>query len=216
MKRTLIAAIAAALVVNLSGCRTVESKVTTFHQLPQKFSGETFVIYPADLKLAEGQEFFAYAGLIAEKLERKGLKLLGTDKTKTPTYAIIVAYGIDTGREVSYSVPQFGEVGGGYSSFSGTVSSAKGISTYSGNVYSQPQFGQTGTSVGSATVYKRILFVDFLDGEAFKAGKNKVLYEGRLRSWGSSGHLPEVLPALISAMFDDFPGKPGVTRTIQK
>lgn len=216
MKRTLITAIATVLVLNLCGCLSVESKVTTFHQLPQKFAGETFVIYPADLKLAEGQEFFAYAGLIAEKLEKKGLKLLGADKTKTPTYAIIVAYGIDTGREVTYSVPQYGQVGGGYSSFSGTVNSAKGSSTYSGSVTTQPQFGQTGTAVGSETVYKRILFVDFVDGEAFKAGKNKVLYEGRLRSWGSSGHLPEVLPALISAMFDGFPGKSGATRTIQK
>jgi hypothetical protein len=216
MKRISSKLIAAFLMIAFCGCRSVESKVTAFHQLPQKFSGETFVIYPADLKLAEGQEFFSYAGLIAEKLEKKGLKLLGADKTKTPTYAVIVAYGIDTGREVAYSVPRYGQTGGGYSSFSGTQNTPKGTSTYSGSVYTQPQFGQTGTAVGSETVYKRILFVDFLDGEAFKAGKNKVLYEGRLRSWGSSGHLPEVLPKLISAMFDEFPGKSGQTRTINK
>jgi hypothetical protein len=40
------------------------------------------------------------------------------------------------------------------------------------------------------------------------------LFEGRVRSSGRQGELAEVMPYLITALFQNFPGESGVTKVV--
>lgn len=207
-----------AVVLLSSGCAGrlhLVSDVTAFHDLPRQFSGETFVIYPADRSKTNSQEFFAYAGMVSDQLEKKGLRRMKPEPNLTPDFAIVVAYGIDNGRPLTFSYPVIGQTGGGYTFHQGSVyGSTGGSARYSGTSYSPAQFGVVGTGVGTETIYKRLLFIDILDGPALKQGKEVKRFEGRLRSEGASGHLPAVMPKMIESLFKDFPGETGKARRV--
>lgn len=45
--------------------------------------------------------------------------------------------------------------------------------------------------------------------------EGEIIYEGRTVSEGLKKNLPEIMPYLIEAMFTNFPGESGVTRTVR-
>jgi hypothetical protein len=57
------------------------------------------------------------------------------------------------------------------------------------------------------------LRLDIVDKQALAEGNIKKLYEGKVVSSGFSGQLVKVLPKMIKALFEDFPGKSDSTRT---
>jgi hypothetical protein len=57
------------------------------------------------------------------------------------------------------------------------------------------------------------LRVDIVDRQALTEGKIKKLYEGKVVSRGFSDQLAEVLPMMVKALFEDFPGQSDSTRT---
>ena len=42
----------------------------------------------------------------------------------------------------------------------------------------------------------------------------KKVYEAKVISSGSTSQLPEIVPVMIEALFEEFPGKSGSTRTV--
>jgi hypothetical protein len=52
-----------------------------------------------------------------------------------------------------------------------------------------------------------------VDKQALTEGKIKKLYEGKVVSRGFSDKLTKVLPAMVKALFEDFPGQSDSTRT---
>ena len=61
------------------------------------------------------------------------------------------------------------------------------------------------------------VFTRFVNLDIVRIGNEtgpKKLYEGRLKSNGVCGNLATVLPPLLDALFDDFPGSGGV-RTVK-
>jgi hypothetical protein len=67
--------------------------------------------------------------------------------------------------------------------------------------------------VTSETEYTRVLRLDIVDKQALAEGNIKKLYEGEVVSRGFSDQLVQVLPKMIKALFEDFPGQNGSTRT---
>ena len=61
--------------------------------------------------------------------------------------------------------------------------------------------------------YTRILKLDIVDKQALAQGNIKKLYEGKVVSTGSNSQLATVLPTMVKALFEDFPGQSGSTRT---
>jgi hypothetical protein len=70
-----------------------------------------------------------------------------------------------------------------------------------------------GNEETSQTEYTRVLRLDIVEKQALAEGNIKKLYEGKVVSSGFSGQLVQVLPTMVKALFEDFPGQSGTTRT---
>jgi hypothetical protein len=206
MKNLLVATV---LLAALSGCALLRSQVAVFHQLPKALSGTTYVMIP--FKEQEGSfEHKAYEEAVRQELNAKGLREMTVDQAQV---AVFLAYGIDAGKEVVSSYPIIGQTGVSSSSTYGTVQSYGSYGTYSGTTTYTPTYGVVGTGVTSQTQYTRVFRLDIVDKETLAEGNIKKLYEGKVVSSGYSGQLVQVLPTMIKALFEDFPGQNGSTRT---
>jgi hypothetical protein len=99
--------------------------------------------------------------------------------------------------------------GGGQTTYSGMV----GGDFYSGTAYSQPQFGVVGSEQYSQVQFTRFLLVSIADGADMRRGKTTWKYEGKVTSTGLSGNVSQIMPVMIEALFQDFPGTSGNTHT---
>jgi hypothetical protein len=206
MKDLLVATV---LLVVLSGCTLLRSQVGVFHQLPKDLSGTTYAMIP--FKEQEGSlEHKAYEEAVRQELNGKGFRETNVDQAQV---AVFLAYGIDTGKEVVSSYPIIGQTGVSSSSTYGTIQSYGTSGTYSGTTTYTPTYGVVGTGVTSQTQYTRVFRLDIVDKQALAAGTVKKLYEGKVVSRGSSSQLAAVLPTMVKALFEDFPGQNGSTRT---
>lgn len=202
----------------LSGCAfspnvsSVETKVSAFHELKQPLSRVTYAVVPS--KEQEGRlEFQFYAKLVKSELGKQGMTEASLDQA---TYAILMFYGIDDGKEVISSYPIFGQTGTNSSHTTGTVTSYGNMASYSGTTYRTPTYGVVGSGTRADTSYTRYLNIDIIDIAKSGNGKMHKVYEGKAISSGSSGQLAPVMPAIIRSVFEDFPGASGATRTSQQ
>lgn len=206
MKRWLILVV---FVTLLSGCAGfIRSNISVFHEIPPTFTGTTYAVIP--FKEQEGSlEHKTYERAVKRELDAKGFREAPIENAEV---VIFVSYGIDTGKEVIESYPIIGQTGVSSSHSYGTLQSYGSYGTYSGTTTYTPTYGVVGSGVTSSTEYTRFLKLDILDKKALTEKQIKKLYEAKVVSRGSSGQLSAVLPTMIKALFEDFPGKSGSTR----
>ena len=78
-----------------------------------------------------------------------------------------------------------------------------------------PTYGVVGTGTTSYTRYTRYLSLDIIDKDStLSEDKINRVYEAKVISSGSTSQLPEIVPVMIEALFEEFPGKSGSTRTV--
>lgn len=210
MRKIVLVAITCAAI---AGCaQFIRSQVSVFHEIPEG-TRPTYALL--QFKEQEGSlEHKTYESLARQELNSKGFREVPVDQAEVIAF---LQYGIDSGREITYSYPIIGQTGTASSYTTGTVQSyGGGYATYSGTTYNTPSYGVVGTGVGSRTEYGRFLRLDFVDRAALVGGKVKKLYEARVVSRGSSGQLSLVMPSMIRALFEEFPGKSGATRTVTR
>ena len=196
----------------LSGCTGfIKSDVAVFHQLPETPSTTTYSFYPLEGQ-AHSLEYKSYQNLIRQKLQE--YKFVEVPMEDKPEAIISFNYGVDSGRESLSSVPIYGQTGVSSSTSYGTVNSQGGFGTYSGTTTYTPTYGVVGSSTVSSTKYGRTLWLSIVELKSVGTGNLNVLYEARVNSSGSSSQLPKVMPAMIEAIFKDFPGKSGETRRV--
>ena len=195
MKNLLVATV---LLAMLSGCALLRSQVAVVHQLPKDLSGTTYVMIP--FKEQEGRlEHKAYEETVRQELNAKGFRETTVDQAQT---VVFFAYGIDKGRAVDSSYPIIGQTG---------VETCTSTSCLDSSPW--PTYGVVGTRETRQTEYTRVLRLDIVDKQALAEGNIKKLYEGKVVSNGSSDQLMKVLPTMVKALFEDFPGQSGSTRT---
>jgi len=210
MKTCLAPILALSLV--MGGCAMrVNTRVTAFHMLPNQGDGRTFAVLPLRKELTTSLEAATYAVQIGRSLEKHGYRMI-RDTNTPPALVVWYAYGIDSGRTTITSAPEFGQISGGYETFSGTIYSGGQLSPYVGSQYTTPQFGVTGYSVASHLEFTRFLDIIIVDKAASLPGKPRIVYEARAISSGRSNQLGEIVPHMISKVFADFPGHNGATR----
>lgn len=192
----------------LSGCALLRSQVAVLHQFPKDLSGRTYVMIP--FKEQNGSlEHKAYEEVIRQELNAKGFRETTADQAQV---AVFLAYSIDKGRRVVSSYPIIGPTGATTCfTFDGTPQSY-GCSE-SSTWPNWPTYGPVETRVTRQIEYTRVLRLDIVDKQALAEGNIKKLYEGRVVSAGFSDQLSEVLPTMAKALFEDFPGQSGSTRT---
>jgi hypothetical protein len=193
-----------------SGCAPlVRSQISVFHQLSEG-GRPTYALL--SFKEQEGSlEHKTYENLLRQQLNAKDLREAPIDEADVVGF---IQYGIDAGKEVVYSYPIIGQTGTSSSYTTGAVQSYGGYATYSGTTYNTPTYGVVGTGVRSQTEYTRYFRFDIVDRAALAGGTVKKLYEARVVSRGSSGQISMVMPSMIRALFEEFPGKSGSTRSV--
>jgi Domain of unknown function (DUF4136) len=207
---------AIALVVLASACTQIRTQVTRFHHMPAAASGETFAVVPLNDQ-AGSLEWEQYADLVAQQLSAKGYVRVA--QPTNAKYAVLFSYAIDRGKTTTSEVPIFGQTGGGVTTFNGTASGMVGGTPYSGftsgSAYTPPTYGEIGSVPVTMTTFTRAVELEIFDvPQTLASGAPAKTFEATAGSAGSSGALAVVMPAMIAAIFKDFPGKSGETMSV--
>ncbi len=203
----------AMLVGAASGCASyLTAQVTSFHEAGDKrLAGRSFAIVPTQ-EQADSLEFRAYAALVRDALVREGLPAAAEGQGEL---RVAMRYSVNSGQAVTYGYPAYG-----YASYG----PAWGWAPYYGPGvmmhYPWPaypvSYGVVGTSYSQAMLYRRELRVEITDPRAGgNEGKGGRVFEGTVVSEGESASLAPVMPAMVRALFSDFPGPSGVSRRVQ-
>lgn len=199
----------AALMVSACGTQ-VQTDVTTFHTLQNSGRGQSFVMVP--IKSQQGSlEYQTYAGMVSARLAQKGL--VPVAQPSTADLAVFMSYAIDEGRTTVSSAPVFGQTGGGTTT---TTTGYVGRSPIYATSYTPATYGITGYAPVEDTVYGRAVRIVIIDIKKTDAeNKPVVVYQATGASSGSSGNLNVVMPAILNAMFIDWPAPSGTTHRRQ-
>lgn len=194
----------------LSGCAGfVESDVAVFHQLNETPIPKTFAFYPLNVK-EDSVGYETYAALIRRELGKHQYKEVAGEEY--PDVVIALSYGIDSGREKLVSIPGYGQSRIFSKTTRGAFGTYRNYRSRFGRTIQNPTYGIGGSYTVSRTEYDRSLWLYIVDANSLGTEKLNVLYEGNVKSSGSSSQLSEVIPAMIEALFKSFPGKSGETR----
>lgn len=173
-----------ALLLVLAGCsRSFEAEVTRFHQITQT-GGQSATIVPADPQI-DGLEFASYADIVGAYLERYGYSAAGNSP---PELRVVMGYGLaEIGAEsggpvVGVGLGSYGRHTG--VSFSGLFNVGGGRRTY----YS----------------YRLDLVIE-------EAASGQRIFEGHSVTSGRGADMGSVMPYLVAALFENFPGNSGQT-----
>jgi hypothetical protein len=195
--------------VMLSGCagHSYRVGVSGFSD-PNHASGHSYCLLSGkDGVTVDDLEFREYAGYL-----RRGLGQAGFSEATNldeADLAIFVSYGIGDAKEqaYSYSLPVYGQTGGGSYNYSGTTYSAYGSATTYGTMTQTPQYGVVGSQqfYGSTLTYLRYLTVDALDMKTLRNEKKTVsIWRTDVMSRGTSGDLRGVIPVMVAAATPNF------------
>lgn len=167
-------------------------------------SQKEYILLPAmEGVTKEDLQFREYANYIHRALEEKGFK---QDSDETANLVIFVVYGIGkpTTRNYSFSLPIYGQTGGGISYFNANISGSGGYSSARGSIYSPPQYGIVGSQAysGSYLTHSRYLILDAYNAEKLRKSEGKdvvQMWKTTITSTGSSSDLRRVLPVMVAA-----------------
>jgi len=194
------------IILGFSGCSRVVSDVSIFHTLPKKEQNQKTMYLFEKYK---GQENNLEYDTYQQKM-KKYLAKSNFIENKQSNIIIKFHYGIDNGSEKIGSMPIIGQTGVSSSRTSGTVTSyGGGYGSYSGSTTYTPSYGVVGSSSYSYSSYKR-----FVTLHMFNKSTKKLIYEAKVLSSGSSSQINMVINEMLEALFQNFPGKNGSSKTI--
>ena len=183
------------LVLLLGACETtLRADVTRFNTLSAPLTGRSFAVV-ADARQAGSLEFQYYAGLVGAALQDHGL--LSPPAGAAPDLVVQVHYSSAGSHTEVYSEPDGGYWGWGWYGWGG---------------WGPYPFGP---EVRSTTYYAQLLQVEIFDGPAWRAGQHNMLFQGRAVGDITVNDVNIALPALVKALFKDFPGNSGQTERIR-
>ncbi len=180
------------LALMAASCATqVPVDVTHFTQSNAAIAGHSFTVY-AEPTQSGSLEFQHYAGLVGGALQQHGLAAAPVNGV--PDYVVQIRYASGGSHTEVYSDPlntwgYYGRHGYGYG------------------------YGP-GAGVTSTTLYPQTLEVDILDGAAWRAGRREMVFQGRAVGDSQVNDLNAAMPALVQALFTNFPGNSGATERV--
>ncbi|MBO9574209.1 MAG: DUF4136 domain-containing protein [Sphingobium sp.] len=207
-KRFVTLAAAAVVLGGLTGCATgFNANVTRFHQtLPPPAQGQSFTVMPDDPRNAGSLEFAHYADIVGQRLAD-----LGYVRAADPASAQLLVrldYGVDKGTERVRSTGLRGSAF--YDPFYDPFYSPLAFRSYRGwrgryafGYYDPFLWGPGFDDIESFTVYQSQLKL-----KIDKASDGRV-FEGTARAQSLSNKLTYLVPNLVDALFQNFPGKDG-------
>ncbi len=194
----------------LASCSHVTSKVSRFNRVDSAQGKKVFVA-PMNETQGASIEFENYKKIVIQELSKYGV--LFPEALDDADWILMMNYGVSGSQTETGSVPLYGQTGGGTTYHSGSINSFSGSSyNYSGTSYSSPTYGVVGAIPYSQKSYNRFLKVVIVEKtkqtrETASNTKPKMLFEGSVRSSGSSAHFEPVSKCLFKAVFKNFPGE---------
>lgn len=200
--------LAAIMVAFLAACASpITAKVTSFNQWPADTLGATFsFIRPVDALNDLEQQ--AYEGKVQTELEKLGLKRAAPGQVGRIQVDVVTGNGTRNKqfREAVYRDnyiyhPPYRDAAG----------------NVFGGFWAPDQFGSR--YVGDRTVTRTVqvsnLRLRLLDAQGNAPGKPRAVFESRALYEGSNEDLATLVPFLVRAVFDDFPGQNGKVRNVK-
>ena len=190
--------------VFLSGCVGLHYSVSVsgFND-PTFTGGRTYWLLSGKKDVTtDDLEFREFASYLRSGLNQAGfMEAPGFDRADL---AVFISYGSGNAKEhnYSYSLPIYGQTGGGTYNFSGTTFSGSSTATTYGTIQQQPQYGVVGSQQISGTEinYLRYLVVDVLDAKKFQLEKKVVpVWKTEVSSWGRVDDIRYAMPPLVVA-----------------
>jgi hypothetical protein len=185
--------VALALLLLLSACApaVLEADVTRFHGLPGPAAGTTFAIQP-DQDQAGSLEFQHYAADIAIRLAQLGWRPQGAG-AEPAQVLVSLHWGLGPPHTVVWGDPPDWGWGPG--------------PWYPHGPYGYPR--SSPYMYQSETLWPKWLEVEIVDGPAWRKGARQVVWQGRAIADTRGPAIAEAMPALVAAVFADFPGISG-------
>lgn len=198
--------LAACALALLTGCSTLTAKVTAFHAWPADAAGSTFVMAPAAGNTPELEQT-TWNGYVAAALVRVGLVAAGP--SQPARFAVEVsASGFSREKKVLEPIYQQGVV------YLPPYRDAAG--NLVGGYWVPDSFGLrwVGDREVTRTVQVSRLKIRMVE-RAGASGAPRAVYDATAVYEGDREDLPELVPLLVQAVFDDFPGPNGRVRTLR-
>ncbi len=197
----------------LSGCATgFPAQVSRYQAMPAP-QGQSFVVVPMDARDIGGLEFSRYASMVAQGMQAQGY--VPAASIAQATMVVRVGYGVDQGRTEfvrdfsGFGDPFYRGYGGfGHGGFGRPYYSRWGYYGARSPFYygwNSPFYG-SGGGIDSYTVYN-----SYLDVDIRRKLDNAALFEGRAKARSQTDNLGTLVPNLVEAMFNGFPGRSGET-----
>ena len=191
------------LALALSACAsTFRSNVTSFHTATPA-AGAKVVLVPIDETRQDSLEYRQYASSIQGVLERSGFVGARSDK---PDYVIGFDVAINDGREKIRAFPSgFG------------VSNRYWNSGYAWGGWWNPNYafgGGYGAGFGGSDITARTVYLAELRIE-IREPDGTMIFEATAETESRTRSLPELVPLLAAALFEEFPGENGKMRRIR-
>jgi hypothetical protein len=192
----------------LTACASpITAKVTSFHQWPADTQGAVFsFVRPVDALNDLEQQ--AYEGRVQSELEKLGLKRAAPGQVGRIQVDVITGNGARNKqfREAIYRDNYI---------YHPPVRDAAG-NVY-GGFWAPDQFGSR--YVGDRTVTRTVqvsnLRLRLLDSQGNAPGKPRAVFESRAVYEGDNEDLATLVPFLVRAVFEGFPGQNGRVRTLK-
>jgi hypothetical protein len=201
MPRTFVAA-AFLLIFSCATGSTFNVSVSSLADV-QRAAGKSYILLPsAEGVGASDLQFREFAGYVAGALERQGFT--PASNFGNADVAIFLAYGIgDPAQQTySYSIPVYGQTGGGTTTINLSTFGAGGWTSTSGTITTSPTHRQVGSQTVTQTsvTYFRYLILDAVDLKTFRETEKVMpVWRTNVTSTGRSGDLRLVVPILVAA-----------------
>ncbi|WP_310600255.1 hypothetical protein [Desulfobulbus sp.] len=204
---SILLAVLLAGVTLLTGCAAMQSRFASdVDSLAQTDAGakKRYVLLPGGKGVEAGDlQFQEFAAYVEKVLAEKGFVKVATFPDAEVAIFLTYAIGDPQTYQYAYSIPTWGQTGVSSANTFGTISSYRGVPTYSGTTIYTPTYGITGstTHIGTSTVYTRFLFLDAYDVQAYiKERKMTQVWTTSVVSTGQSDDLRLVIPYMVAAM----------------
>jgi hypothetical protein len=207
-QRAVRCAIVIMTVALLTACASpITAKVTSFNQWPADMAGASFsFIRPVDALNDLEQQ--AYEGRVQTELEKIGLKRVAQGQVGRIQVDIVTGNGT---RNKQFREPIYRD------NYIYHPPYRDGAGNVFGGFWAPDRFGSR--YVGDRTVTRTVqvsnLHLRMLDAQGSAPGKPHAVFESRAVYEGENEDLATLVPYLVRAVFDGFPGQNGRVRTVK-
>jgi hypothetical protein len=194
---------AAVVVFGLAACASpkyVVSDVTRHHSLAGAPSGQSFAVVASEGDQDESLAFDAYADIISDRLRGLGMRAFD-GQTSAPDYVVTLKWSVEGPSP---------DIKSRESGFSGGLGFGNRYNHW-GYGFGYPYESRTDTR----QMFVRRVELAMYDGATYNTENPRRTFEGSAVSAGTNGQIDPVMPYIIQAILDQFPGESGSTKTVR-